>query len=108
MTCIRVEHQHRPIVMQHMVDCPDEDLRKIRECNQTGRCSPIINKIININDEFLEYTSETTDLDIYYQKIGDVYGSTSGREIEPENRIAFVFVHKNDLKLTHILFILFK
>ena len=39
---------------------------------------------VNINDEFLEYTSGTTDLDIYYQKIGDVYGSTSGREIEPE------------------------
>jgi len=39
---------------------------------------------VNINDEFLIYESETSDLDIYYQKIGDVYGTTSGREIEPE------------------------
>ena len=39
---------------------------------------------VNINDDLLTYESQVTDLDIYYQKIGDVYGSTSGREIEPE------------------------
>jgi hypothetical protein len=39
---------------------------------------------VNIDDDLLTYESEQTDLDIYYQKIGDVYGSTSGREIEPE------------------------
>jgi len=41
---------------------------------------------VNINDEFLNYIpNNKTDLDLYYQKIGDVYGSTSGREIEPES-----------------------
>ena len=40
---------------------------------------------VNINDEFLNFIpNNKTDLDLYYQKIGDVYGSTSGREIEPE------------------------
>ena len=39
---------------------------------------------VNIDDDLLTYESGQTDLDIYYQKIGDVYGSTSGREIEPE------------------------
>jgi hypothetical protein len=40
---------------------------------------------VNINDEFLNFIpNNKTDLDLYYQKIGDVYGTTSGREIEPE------------------------
>ena len=39
---------------------------------------------VDINDDFLEFFVEKTDLDLYYQKVGDVYGSTSGREIEPE------------------------
>lgn len=39
---------------------------------------------VNIDDDFITYESTVTDLDIYYNKIGDVYGSTSGRAIEPE------------------------
>ena len=39
---------------------------------------------ININDAFLTYSSNKTDLDAYYEKIGIAYGPSSGREIPPE------------------------
>jgi hypothetical protein len=39
---------------------------------------------INIDDNFLTYSVEKTDLDIYYEKIGIAYGPSSGREILPE------------------------
>jgi hypothetical protein len=39
---------------------------------------------INIDDNFLTYSAEKTDLDIYYEKIGIAYGPSSGREILPE------------------------
>ena len=39
---------------------------------------------VTIDDEFLTYTSDLTDLDMYYAKIGAVYGTTSGRPIPPE------------------------
>ena len=39
---------------------------------------------IDINDDFLTYADEKTDLDIYYQKVGDVYDQDSGRAIEPD------------------------
>lgn len=39
---------------------------------------------INIDDAFLNYSSDKTDLDVYYEKVGLVYGSSSGREIEPD------------------------
>ena len=39
---------------------------------------------VNINDDFLTYTTDRTDLDMYYEKIGIVYGPGSGREITPD------------------------
>ncbi len=39
---------------------------------------------VNINDDFLTYTTDRTDLDMYYEKIGIAYGPGSGREIEPD------------------------
>lgn len=39
---------------------------------------------VNINDDFINYTTDRTDLDMYYEKIGIVYGSASGRKIEPD------------------------
>lgn len=40
---------------------------------------------VGIDDDFLTYSSNTkSDLDIYYEKIGIVYGTTSGRPIPPE------------------------
>lgn len=39
---------------------------------------------VNINDAFLTYSSDNTDLDMYYQKVGIVYGESSGREIFPD------------------------
>ena len=39
---------------------------------------------ININDSFVSYSSNRTDLDIYYEKIGLAYGQASGREIQPD------------------------
>ena len=39
---------------------------------------------INIDDAFLTYSSNKTDLDAYYEKIGIAYGPSSGREIPPE------------------------
>lgn len=39
---------------------------------------------VNINDDFVSYVTDRTDLDMYYEKIGIVYGPASGREIEPD------------------------
>ena len=42
-----------------------------------------VNKV-NIDDDFLVFSSEYTDLDLYYKKVGLAYGSASGRQIEPD------------------------
>jgi len=39
---------------------------------------------VNINDDFLTYSTTRTDLDMYYEKVGLVYGQSSGRPIEPD------------------------
>ena len=39
---------------------------------------------VNINDVFQTYSSSRTDLDMYYEKVGLVYGQSSGRPIEPD------------------------
>jgi hypothetical protein len=40
---------------------------------------------VSIDDDFLQwFDNDNTDLDLYYKKIGAVYGTTSGRPIEPE------------------------
>ncbi len=39
---------------------------------------------VNINDNFVTYSTDRTDLDMYYEKVGLVYGPSSGREIEPD------------------------
>ena len=39
---------------------------------------------VNIADEFQVYSTTRTDLDMYYEKIGRVYGDASGRAIEPD------------------------
>ena len=39
---------------------------------------------VNINDVFLTYSDDRTDLDMYYEKIGLAYGQSSGRTIEPD------------------------
>lgn len=39
---------------------------------------------VAIDDDFITYSSDMTDLDMYYAKIGSVYGTTSGRPIPPE------------------------
>jgi hypothetical protein len=39
---------------------------------------------VNINDEFQTYSTDRTDLDMYYEKISLVYGQSSGRAIEPD------------------------
>jgi len=36
---------------------------------------------VNIDDAFLTYSTDRTDLDMYYQKVGIVYGESSGREL---------------------------
>jgi hypothetical protein len=36
---------------------------------------------VSINDEFVTYSTERTDLDMYYEKIGLLFGSSSNREI---------------------------
>jgi len=38
---------------------------------------------VSISDEFLEYLSDKTDLDMYYEKISIIYGISSGRSIDP-------------------------
>ena len=39
---------------------------------------------VDIRDDFLTYSSDRTDLDMYYEKVGLVYGQSSGRAIEPD------------------------
>ena len=39
---------------------------------------------VNINDEFQTYSTNRTDLQMYYEKVGLVYGQSSGREIQPD------------------------
>ena len=39
---------------------------------------------IDISDEFLTYSTNRTDLDLYYEKIGIAYGPSSGRAISPD------------------------
>ena len=40
---------------------------------------------VNINDEFIsDYSTDRTDLDMYYEKVGLVYGQSSGRAISPD------------------------
>lgn len=39
---------------------------------------------INIQDNFLSYSTDRTDLEMYYEKVGLGYGSASGRPIEPD------------------------
>lgn len=39
---------------------------------------------VTINDPFLNISSTFTDLDMYYQKVGDVYDAGTGRPIEPD------------------------
>ena len=39
---------------------------------------------VSINDEFQTYSTDRTDLDMYYEKIGLAYGQASGRAIEPD------------------------
>ena len=39
---------------------------------------------VNIKDDFQTYSGDRTDLDMYYEKVGLVYGTASGREIEPD------------------------
>lgn len=37
---------------------------------------------VNINDDFLTYSSTRTDLEMFYEKVGLVYGPSSGRPID--------------------------
>jgi len=39
---------------------------------------------VSINDDFQTYSTSRTDLDMYYEKVGLVYGQSSGRAIEPD------------------------
>ena len=40
---------------------------------------------VSINDTFISnFTADRTDLDMYYEKVGLVYGQSSGRPIEPD------------------------
>ena len=39
---------------------------------------------VQINDAFNDYSTDRTDLDIYYEKIGLAYGNSSGRVITPD------------------------
>ena len=39
---------------------------------------------VKINDAFQTYEADRTDLDMYYEKVGLVYGTASGREIQPD------------------------
>ena len=45
---------------------------------------------VNIADEFQVYSTTRTDLDMYYEKIGRVYGQASGRAIEPDLSIIHI------------------
>lgn len=47
---------------------------------------------IKINDAFNNYSTNRTDLDLYYQKLGLAYGNSSGRPITPDYPSASVDV----------------
>ena len=38
----------------------------------------------DIDDDFMTYYSDRTDLDMYYEKVGLAYGQSSGRDISPD------------------------
>jgi len=42
-----------------------------------------VNNVL-ISDQFINYSADRTDLDMYYEKISIVYGQSSGRPIEPD------------------------
>lgn len=52
-----------------------------------------INKVV-INDDFINYNSNYSDLDLYYQKIALGYGKSSGREISPDSPFNLVDIQK--------------
>ena len=39
---------------------------------------------VSISDTFMSYSTDRTDLDMYYEKVGLAYGQSSGRAIEPD------------------------
>ena len=39
---------------------------------------------VSISDDFQTFSTDRTDLDMYYEKVGIVYGQSSGRPIEPD------------------------
>ena len=39
---------------------------------------------VSIQDTFMTYSTDRTDLDMYYEKVGLAYGQSSGRAIEPD------------------------
>ena len=39
---------------------------------------------VSINDDFINFTADKTDLDFYYAKVGLAYGTSSGRNVEPD------------------------
>jgi hypothetical protein len=39
---------------------------------------------VSISDTFMTYSTDRTDLDMYYEKVGLAYGQSSGRAIEPD------------------------
>ena len=39
---------------------------------------------VKINDIFQTYSTDRTDLQMYYEKVGLIYGQSSGRAIEPD------------------------
>ena len=45
---------------------------------------------VNISDDFLTFSTNRTDLEMYYQKVGDVYDQGSGRPITPDFPLAGV------------------
>ena len=42
-----------------------------------------VNPVV-VNDEFITYSTDRTDLDMYYEKIGLLFGVSSGREVSPD------------------------
>ena len=39
---------------------------------------------VKISDDFMTYETDRTDLDMYYEKVGIVYGESSGRPVSPD------------------------
>ena len=40
--------------------------------------------LVDIQDDFISYATDRTDLEMYYEKVGIAYGPASGREVEPD------------------------